>query len=100
MHSITFLPEATMDTIRKLTVKQVQRPKSHHVELVQGACGVCNTDVIVQPFSKVQDTFYHQNCFVCHQCLEPFKDGLFYNVDDHLYCEFDFLVLHGHIQLT
>jgi len=36
---------------------------------------------------------WHRMCFVCAQCFQPFKDGVFYEYEGRKYCEGDFNVL-------
>ncbi|KAI6660907.1 LIM and senescent cell antigen-like-containing domain protein 1 [Oopsacas minuta] len=36
---------------------------------------------------------WHEKCFVCVQCFQPFPDGLFYESDGRKYCEHDFQML-------
>ncbi|ORZ36190.1 hypothetical protein BCR44DRAFT_127286 [Catenaria anguillulae PL171] len=33
---------------------------------------------------------YHQSCFVCNKCHQPFPDGAFYQHENQLLCETDF----------
>ncbi|XP_023573141.1 LIM and senescent cell antigen-like-containing domain protein 1 [Octodon degus] len=36
---------------------------------------------------------YHEPCFVCAQCFQPFPEGLFYEFEGRKYCEHDFQML-------
>jgi len=36
---------------------------------------------------------WHTRCFVCAQCFQPFKDGVFFEFEERKYCEHDFNVL-------
>ena len=36
---------------------------------------------------------FHADCFVCAQCFQPFKDGVFYEFDNRKYCQHDFQVI-------
>jgi len=36
---------------------------------------------------------YHTRCFVCAQCFQPFKDGIFFEFEGRKYCKHDFQVL-------
>eukprot|EP01137_Pigoraptor_chileana_P034600 Opistho-2@27396 len=38
---------------------------------------------------------WHQRCFVCVQCFQPFKDSMHYDHEGKCYCESDFMVLFG-----
>lgn len=75
-------------------IKPVQRPKSIQVDYSNGFCENCKKDVY-EPYVKVNETLYHVDCFVCHQCLEPFQDSQFFTIEERMLCEFDFLLLHG-----
>ena len=36
---------------------------------------------------------FHAKCFVCAQCFQPFKDGIFFEFEKRKYCQHDFQVL-------
>ena len=75
---------------------------------VNEPCSICR-----EPFESTEkvvsaaDGRFHQSCFLCHECLEPFKDQNFYiaptmhvgrmagNSCKSLLCERDYLILYG-----
>ncbi|KAL2913424.1 hypothetical protein HK105_207036 [Polyrhizophydium stewartii] len=59
-----------------------------------GTCKVCREPISGSHVST-QAHKYHKECFVCHQCLEPFKDNIFFEADGGYYCESDHSILHG-----
>ncbi|XP_065194282.1 LIM and senescent cell antigen-like-containing domain protein 1 [Sycon ciliatum] len=38
---------------------------------------------------------FHERCFVCVQCFQPFPEGLFYEFEGRKYCEYDFQTLYA-----
>jgi hypothetical protein len=80
-------------------VQSVPLPEAKIVDLAAGHCETCKKDVY-QPYVNIkkqgEDFVFHPNCFVCHQCLEPFGDGEYYETDNRMLCEYDFLLLHGY----
>lgn len=81
-------------------VQKVHIPEPKTVELTTGFCDTCKKDVYA-PYVNIkkqeEDFIFHPGCFVCHQCLEPFGDGEYYETDNRMLCEFDFLLLHGYV---
>jgi len=57
-------------------------------------CGVCRKE-IEEDGLVTEKHAYHEDCFVCHQCLMPFPDGIYYENDEGLFCEYDNSVLFG-----
>ncbi|KAI8819404.1 uncharacterized protein EV422DRAFT_568834 [Fimicolochytrium jonesii] len=57
-------------------------------------CKVCR-ELITGSHINANDSRYHNACFVCHQCLEPFPENIFFETEGRFYCEFDYTVLHG-----
>ncbi|KAJ1345374.1 hypothetical protein BSLG_000887 [Batrachochytrium salamandrivorans] len=57
-------------------------------------CKVCHEPISGSHVST-KESKYHKDCFVCHQCLEPFKDNVFFEADGAFYCESDHNLLHG-----
>ncbi|XP_066268087.1 LIM and senescent cell antigen-like-containing domain protein 1 isoform X2 [Branchiostoma lanceolatum] len=50
------------------------------------------------PYEKMVNSngeLYHEKCFVCAQCFQPFPDGLFYEYEGRKYCEHDFHMLYA-----
>ncbi|XP_035692895.1 LIM and senescent cell antigen-like-containing domain protein 1 isoform X3 [Branchiostoma floridae] len=50
------------------------------------------------PYEKMVNSngeLYHEKCFVCAQCFQPFPDGLFYEFEGRKYCEHDFHMLYA-----
>ncbi|KAJ3220459.1 LIM and senescent cell antigen-like-containing domain protein 2 [Clydaea vesicula] len=81
---------------QNLELKTVQQSKP--VEICIGQCFICKEDITEKmSYVTVENNIFHQYCFVCNQCLEPFtnNDGEFFQADGGYYCEFDFLLLHG-----
>ena len=58
------------------------------------SCRVCR-DQIHGAHISTQTAKYHQQCFICHHCLEPFKNNVFFEADGNYYCEPDYGLLHG-----
>ncbi|EGF79458.1 hypothetical protein BATDEDRAFT_12220 [Batrachochytrium dendrobatidis JAM81] len=58
------------------------------------SCRVCREPIIGAHVSTTQKK-YHKECFVCHQCLEPFKNNIFFEAEGNFYCEDDHSVLYG-----
>ncbi|KAI4459399.1 lim domain-containing protein [Holotrichia oblita] len=49
-----------------------------------------------EPHEKIVNStgeLWHQTCFVCAQCFQEFRDGIFYEFEGRKYCEHDFHVL-------
>ncbi|XP_066201857.1 LIM and senescent cell antigen-like-containing domain protein 2 isoform X4 [Saccopteryx leptura] len=70
--------------------------QSRHMSnaLANAVCQRCQTcftpaERIVHSSSKL----YHEQCFVCAQCFQPFPEGLFYEFEGWKYCEHDFQML-------
>ncbi|XP_066137145.1 LIM and senescent cell antigen-like-containing domain protein 2 isoform X3 [Saccopteryx bilineata] len=62
--------------------------------LANAVCQRCQTcftpaERIVHSSSEL----YHEQCFVCAQCFQPFPEGLFYEFEGWKYCEHDFQML-------
>ncbi|KAI8855284.1 hypothetical protein BC829DRAFT_359363 [Chytridium lagenaria] len=58
------------------------------------ACSIC-TENIASLHVEASGKHFHNDCFVCYQCLEPFKDGIFFEAEGGFFCEKDFSDLHG-----
>ncbi|KAI9104817.1 hypothetical protein DFS34DRAFT_214499 [Phlyctochytrium arcticum] len=58
------------------------------------ACRVCVEPIIGSHVNANNDRF-HQSCFVCCQCLEPFPENIFFEAGGRYYCDFDYTVLYG-----
>ncbi|XP_035390103.1 LIM and senescent cell antigen-like-containing domain protein 1 isoform X2 [Electrophorus electricus] len=62
--------------------------------LANAICELCKTGFA--PAEKIVNSngeLYHEQCFVCAQCFQPFPEGLFYEFEDRKYCEHDFQML-------
>jgi LIM and senescent cell antigen-like-containing domain protein 1/2 len=58
-------------------------------------CPVCKETIDTKEYVEANSSCFHQDCFKCNQCLEDFTKGEFYEVEDKLYCEFDFNIMFG-----
>ncbi|KAI3652424.1 hypothetical protein MP228_002749 [Amoeboaphelidium protococcarum] len=59
------------------------------------ACFNCNENIDSQSVSALESKF-HQECFICFECLRPFPEGSFIQAEDkHLYCEQDYYTIFG-----
>uniref|UniRef100_A0A8C4QZI6 LIM zinc finger domain containing 2 n=1 Tax=Eptatretus burgeri TaxID=7764 RepID=A0A8C4QZI6_EPTBU len=62
--------------------------------LSRAACERCQAGFTsTQRIVSSEGQLYHEGCFVCAQCFQPFPDGLFYEFEDRKYCEHDFHIL-------
>lgn len=59
------------------------------------ACGepIDATDKVLQ----CDDEFFHEDCFVCAQCFQPFPEDGFYTFEGQRYCLHDFQLLYAPI---
>ncbi|KAI9183370.1 hypothetical protein H9P43_004287 [Blastocladiella emersonii ATCC 22665] len=53
-------------------------------------CGVCGQDTAGLPTMMALGETYHESCFLCSRCHQPFPDGAFYQHEGQLLCEADF----------
>jgi len=57
-------------------------------------CGGCQLP-ITESFISALNKQWHQQCFVCRQCQEPFHDGAFFEHEGFPYCETHYHALRG-----
>jgi hypothetical protein len=55
-------------------------------------CKICRESIAGIHISTETDK-YHQDCFKCLHCLQPFEDDNFTEADDGFYCEKDYSLL-------
>jgi LIM and senescent cell antigen-like-containing domain protein 1/2 len=55
-------------------------------------CPLCK-EVCDGAYLEVNGTKYHNDCFRCYHCLEPFNDSQFVEMDGEFYCEADHSLL-------
>lgn len=60
----------------------------------EGPCGVCRS-TCTGVHIVANDKHYHNNCFVCFHCLEPFPEGEFFETEGRMLCEADHILLYG-----
>ncbi|KAI8813902.1 hypothetical protein BJ742DRAFT_900551, partial [Cladochytrium replicatum] len=58
------------------------------------SCKVCQ-ETVGSSFIEAEGIKFHDGCFVCYQCLEPFPEGEFYAAEGGFYCKFDHNILFG-----
>jgi len=61
-------------------------------------CEACNEPL--DPTMKIlqcDGLYFHEECFVCSQCFQPFPEDGFYTYDDQRYCLRDYQVLYAPI---
>ncbi|EDV28879.1 LIM and senescent cell antigen-like-containing domain protein 1 [Trichoplax sp. H2] len=62
--------------------------------LADANCAICR-----RKFDSNEKAFtssgkvYHEQCFICCQCLQPFPDGIFFEHEGRKYCDYDFRIL-------
>ncbi|KAI8926648.1 hypothetical protein BC831DRAFT_425508 [Entophlyctis helioformis] len=59
-----------------------------------GNCKVCRESIFGSHVAT-ETQKYHKDCFLCHQCLEPFKNNAFFEAEGGFYCESDFNIMFG-----
>ncbi|KAG4099986.1 hypothetical protein H8356DRAFT_1663471 [Neocallimastix lanati (nom. inval.)] len=57
-------------------------------------CPVCR-ETVGDDYLATDKNYFHQDCFVCQQCLMPFADGIYFENDEGVFCEYDNNVLFG-----
>ncbi len=63
---------------------------THVAEKMRLNCGVCGKPVTGGV--RANDANYHENCFVCTTCKQPFDGEGFFIVDDKPYCRADAVI--------
>ncbi|KAM8791147.1 LIM and senescent cell antigen-like-containing domain protein 2 isoform 1-T1 [Rhynchonycteris naso] len=89
-----------------LTTSELYQQRHHHQSpppvqschmsnvLANAVCQRCQT--CFTPTERIVHSsgeLYHEQCFVCAQCFQPFPEGLFYEFEGRKYCEYDFQML-------
>ncbi len=64
--------------------------------VMYGKCRVCKEDILGSHITTTAHK-YHQDCFVCDHCLQPFNSSQFYETQGSYYCLADFQLLHAFI---
>ncbi|TPX31920.1 hypothetical protein SmJEL517_g04872 [Synchytrium microbalum] len=57
-------------------------------------CKICKED-FHGPHVVANDFEYHNDCFLCQQCLRPFANGVYFEAEGRLLCGDDYAVLFG-----
>lgn len=57
-------------------------------------CGGCNKPILSNYISALNQQ-WHPECFVCRECLAPFTNGSFFELDGKPYCEMHYHSIRG-----
>ncbi|TPX43087.1 hypothetical protein SeMB42_g02736 [Synchytrium endobioticum] len=59
-----------------------------------GTCTICKEE-FRGPHVVANNNEYHNDCFLCQQCLLPFSNGVYFQAEGRLLCGDDYAVLFG-----